>query len=219
MIPRAEATTTASTVAVCNLYRWYSPGTGSYTRPDPLGLLNLSTFSPRTAFGSGIEMLYGYAEMSPLLRVDSLGLKSRVCCRRIPGVGIFGFRHCFIQTEVDGQSTTCGLVGGVFSGLGSNEGQVFRDNGFDRVKKPDKAWGPWNEGCGVDECVMETARNYPNPSFYQLKKGPNSNTFAGTIARKCGLQRPDVGRTPGLDDAPAGPKPNASPIPVQCRLP
>ena len=45
-----------------NLYRWYSAGTGRYSRPDPLGL-------------SANEMnLFAYSRQSPLTRTDPLGL-------------------------------------------------------------------------------------------------------------------------------------------------
>lgn len=48
----------------CHINRWYEHGTGQYTRPDPLGLLE------------GEDHLYVYAQANPLAFTDSLGLTS-----------------------------------------------------------------------------------------------------------------------------------------------
>jgi RHS repeat-associated protein len=45
-----------------NAYRWYEPGTGRYTRPDPLGL------------DEGDVTLYAYAISNPLFNIDPEGL-------------------------------------------------------------------------------------------------------------------------------------------------
>jgi len=44
-----------------NVHRWYQPGTGRYTRPDPIGLI-------------GSINLYGYVEQNPVMKIDPLGL-------------------------------------------------------------------------------------------------------------------------------------------------
>jgi Big-like domain-containing protein len=79
--------------------------------------------------------------------------------------------------------------------------------------------GDWNEDCGTDECVDKTARSYPNPSFYGLLTY-NSNTFAGTIARKCRLSKP-TGRypTPGWDNAASSPAQGVPQIPFNSTPP
>lgn len=73
---------------------------------------------------------------------------------------------------------------------------------------------------------MRTAKGYNNPSQYDFNSGPNSNTFAGTIARECKLAAPSsVGLgTPGWNDSPAPPRkgPDGKPLtpePVRCELP
>lgn len=69
--------------------------------------------------------------------------------------------------------------------------------------------GPWNEDCGVDECVERAVSNYADPSFYRFARGPNSNTFAGTVARKCKLSKTGIGGfAPGYNDPPAHPQRN-----------
>lgn len=201
-----------------HFHRWYSPGTGRYTRPDPLGLVNPNTFSPSSALGSRLEMVYGYAEMNPLLRIDAMGLRSRVCCREIPWIP-GNYRHCFIQIERDGKTARCGLFGGRFTpGDEPGIGQVRPNHSFDDPGESD--CGDWNESCEADQCVVDTAQSYANPSKYRVTAGPNSNTFAGTIARACKLARPaGAGRTPGWNDSPAPRAPGREPIPVECRLP
>ena len=67
-----------------NVHRWYQYGTGRYGRVDPLR-------------SQGDLHPYAYAASNPLLLVDPLGEKSRVCCRKIPVVGVLGFRHCYVS--------------------------------------------------------------------------------------------------------------------------
>jgi hypothetical protein len=58
----------------------------------------------------------------------------------------------------------------------------------------------------VAACMRSAFTSYNNPSLYRLS-GPNSNTFAGTLARTCcaGMvpQPPALGWVPGWDDPPA----------------
>lgn len=140
-----------------NLHRWYQPGVGGYTRPDPLGK-------------GGDAHAYLYALANPLSFIDPAGEKSRVCCVDIP-------------------------------------------------KDPTANCGEWNGDCGVDECVIQKAAAYPNPSQYNAVRGSNSNTFAGEIARACGLERPDGGWARGWNADPAKPKKGRKPIPSPCALP
>jgi hypothetical protein len=58
----------------------------------------------------------------------------------------------------------------------------------------------------VDACLRSAFSAYANPSLYRLL-GPNSNTFAGTLARTCCagmVPKPEaLGWMPGWDDSPA----------------
>jgi RHS repeat-associated protein len=54
-----------------NLNRWYGTGIGRYTKPDPQGK-------------NGDAHAYLYAGANPLLFLDLIGEKSRVCCAEIP---------------------------------------------------------------------------------------------------------------------------------------
>ncbi len=65
----------------------------------------------------------------------------------------------------------------------------------------------------VGQCLRDAFSSYNNPSLYRLS-GPNSNTFAGTLARKCcaGMvpRPPALGWVPGWDDSPAPARPAPS---------
>lgn len=111
------------------MHRWYEAGTGRYTRPDPLGIVD-SRIGP-SVNGDAIRQAYGYAEMNPLLRFDPLGLKSRVCCRRIPFVGLLGSRHCYVETQTEKGRATCGLFGGPASGEPPGTGRIHPNTNFD----------------------------------------------------------------------------------------
>jgi uncharacterized protein RhaS with RHS repeats len=187
-----------------NAHRWYQPQTGRYTRPDPIGI-------------DGDAHPYLYASANPLSFIDPTGEKSRVCCVDIPRLPAV---HCFINIERAGGSTTCGLHGGRFSdGEEGHVGRIRRDKPFDDVNDPTVNCGEWNEDCGTDECVIQTAAGYPNPSQYNGVTGSNSNTFAGEIARACGLQRPKGGWARGWDSDRAKSKKGRKAIPSPCALP
>jgi len=186
-----------------NVHRWYRAEWGRYTQADPVGLGDLLVFT--------------YAVDNPLLFSDPLGLRSRLCCKKIPSVPA---DHCFIQIEKDGKSTTCALHGGLFEeGEEMGVGRIQRDHSFDDPLE--SHCGAWNESCDVDSCVVTTAGNYQNPSKYNAVLGPNSNTFAGTISRRCGLEKPKgAGWTRGWDhNSGAQAKPGRIKIPSPCRLP
>ncbi|HKZ19447.1 MAG TPA: DUF6531 domain-containing protein [Acidimicrobiia bacterium] len=203
-----------------NFFRDYDAAIGRYREPDPLGVVNAVSFSPSTPADDPVRQMYAYAQSNPLIRLDPEGLKSRVCCTKIPVVGFFGFRHCFIETETGSGRATCGLFGGLASGESFATGRIRANDDFDfKARNPD--CGEWNDSCVADSCVVREARNYSNPSRYHLLFGPNSNTFAGTVARACSLKAPNVvgARTPGWNDPPAKPKKGLKPQSVPCGLP
>ena len=177
-----------------NVARWIEPQTGRYTRPDPAG--RLGELHP-----------YLYARGNPVLISDFLGLKSRTCCTPIAGGVLSVFKHCFIEVEDEqGKKTTQALhgMGTPRRDWGGPIGCRFPNDDFNRraPRRPGYECGSWNESCEADECVNREASNYPRASGYSLL-GPNSNTFAGTLSRACGLEAPPgVGwQTPGWDDA------------------
>jgi len=170
-----------------NYFRDYEPATGRYVESDPIGL------------GGGIST-YGYANASPGLFVDPLGLDAQVCCT---GVALVG-NHCFINISTNGRSTTYGLQGPAPWGNSPVPGcgTIFINHGFDDVEN--SKCGPMNSEPEVDECVVGAALQYENPTPYRAVRGPNSNTFASTVAGRCNLKKPFTFRPdPGWGQSPA----------------
>ncbi len=190
-----------------NYYRDYAPSLGRYVESDPIGL-------------KGGFNIYIYSNNLPIVNIDNMGLKARVCCRTIPGLRlILNARHCYIEVIEfwGGARYTYGVIGhnadgSPNGGPTSVQGRKHVNNGFDSGG----ICGPWRvkdtcDGSDVDNCVKKAYNAYPNPSIYRFVSGPNSNTFAGTVARSCSLKKPP-GRllTPGYDDPPASPYINKS---------
>ncbi len=195
-----------------NYHREYDSSLGRYIESDPIGL--------RGGFNG-----YAYVKNVPLGLIDPLGLRAQVCCRKIPRWWIPAV-HCFINEVEDAtpsgpcdggrcpsKTRTVGLHGPAPWGEGRYEhgGDIRTD--FTRFDKPEISdCGEWNTSCGVSGCIDQQIRIYPDPSEYYIG-GPNSNTFAGTISRACGIPKPDGGWAPGWDMPPAGPYTPRTPNP------
>ena len=194
-----------------NVHRWYEPGTGRYGRADPLGR-------------DGDPPPYAYALSNPLTNLDVLGLKVRVCCKKIPltpaPMAAFPFvvpggqaRHCYLDFAEDG---TLGLhnsntaIDGIRASVGLNgPGRIVPNHRFDRDSDsfPNSDCGDFSD-CG-DDCARTAGNAYPPKSVYRLF-GPNSNTLAGSVARQCGLDPPnswELFNAPGWFNSPAKPSP------------
>lgn len=198
-----------STRIGCAFHRWYTPATGRYSRTDPLGR-------------NGDPHPYLYALANPLNFIDPLGLKVRVCCKAIPptlygsvavniqyGLNTKYKRHCYFEF---GDGSTVGLHGptdvlGVLGAVGCKaQSEIQRrqrgQGGFDQRTDLPTNCGPWAE-C-ADDCVNEAVESYPNPTKYCLF-GPNSNSFTGSIERKCPVKPPpasEIRNAPGWYDGP-----------------
>jgi RHS repeat-associated protein len=169
-----------------NYFRDYDSGTGRYLESDPLGL-------------QGGISTYTYARSTPFMATDFLGLKAQVCCRKIPWLPA---AHCFINEEQNRSAAVCkdghcgsqtrrvGLQGPSPWGSSSfkDAGQIHTNDPFDQ---PSQArCGDWNQDCGVSACIDNAIKTYANPSVYNAVHGPNSNTFAATVAGACGISAP-----------------------------
>ena len=169
-----------------NYYRDYNPALGRYMQRDPLGLK------------AGLNE-YVYVQENPLSRIDPYGLRARVCCREIEAISIFTSwitrpYHCFIHEEKDKDpcenceslNRTLGLHGLGFSNARKDgTGTKLINAPFDRPEFSD--CGGWKKDCELSKCLTDQFDAYPDPSFYEPTMGPNSNTFAYTLASRCGI--------------------------------
>ncbi|WP_436129003.1 RHS repeat-associated core domain-containing protein, partial [Acidovorax sp. LjRoot117] len=173
------------------------PRVGRYVTQDPIGLRGgLNSFT--------------YSNNNINIYTDPLGLKSRMCCRKIPNVPA---SHCSIETidDVSGERKTTGLFGGGIAGAPDSKNSgcalIYKNHHFDKqAGGDDTKCGDWTSG--KDDCVKKSAGDYSNPSIYSATMGPNSNTFAFSIAGKCGISSPSnipgLGGAWGSSGAPAG---------------
>lgn len=154
--------------------------------------------------------IYAYVGGNPLKWIDLNGLKARICCRKIPVVPAV---HCFVDTSFGGQWGLHGDWDPPPAGSGiSGQGRIRNDAFFNDPNQ--SVCGPWTDDCDTDDCVRRAIANYPDPSAYNAVFGPNSNTFAGVIARKCKLTRPNYGWARGWHNTPKpySPRPPTDPF-------
>jgi RHS repeat-associated protein len=173
-----------------NVYRWYGVESGRYTRVDPLGL-------------DGGPQIYAYANSSPVSVSDSLGLIAKICCRLLNNVvvgNVLRQRHCYLKSDA---GVTYSLFPQEIKG---------RTVGVPEVNNPDDTGGKCRE-CKCkgtvndkDRCLLNEYNAYPVGN-YSAVGGPNSNSFAGTLAKACckGVIPDDLGSAPSIDDKPPAP--------------
>jgi RHS repeat-associated protein len=195
-----------------NVYRWYEPRSGRYAEADP-------AWNPRR---SREVNPYAYAGGRATLFADPLGLcmsdagsgggsvssnfQVQVCCATGQFNGnVGGWRHCYIK------------IGSMTYEL---EPSNDRTQGFVQYEKepvrPGADCAPTVGDCRLLDCVRKAIASYPNGGAYVISfQGPNSNTFAATVAKACKLNLPGSANnsdSPGWDGTP--PQPPQPPVPV-----
>jgi RHS repeat-associated protein len=170
-----------------NIFRWYRSRWGRYTQADLLDSF-------------GMENEYGYAMENPVTNFDSLGLKAEICCKPLAnfafGVWPLRGRHCFIWD--DGFIYEIQREGGFlfFAGSGHKRMSAGSPSGICKECKP-KCGGGNQRDC-LDRVHNDYLQDAPYPFFF-APFGPNSNTYANTLAEECcqGGFPDDMGWTPG----------------------
>lgn len=166
-----------------NIFRWYRSSWGRYTQADPILGRDPSANDP-----------FGYGKQNPHRYVDAFGLLAEAICSEIAINGIpTPFYHCRIRV-------TCKeCTGGKFGG------PVDTTVGLERNRKTGKldvnemtSYGGKHFDLGVSEadscnfakCVRANAAYFDQFAERWTPQwgptGPNSNTFAGHLARTCG---------------------------------
>jgi RHS repeat-associated protein len=175
----------AETLLHYNYFRGYDAGVGRYVESDPIGL-------------DGGLNTYNYVGGAPLTGEDPFGL-AKFCCRPLDSfVGRWPItkRHCYVVAD---EGTTYGLYPATRAGVRVGIAQIDdpRDRGGDCFDCPKLDCGP-----DQDSCLRNANRAYPVGAYKEL--GPNSNTYAGSLARQCckGGVPSGVRDAPGIDSSP-----------------
>ncbi len=166
---------------------------------------------------SAAQCMKGAQVQVPSLVSSTLIQRTKVCSKRLDNpLGRLGINHSYIddtgsnnclgksmlgnyaiQTLVSGNF----LKGCAIKTATSTDPQGYTPN----VKQCDPKPGVID----LSKCMRDTYNSYVDPSLYKNPSGPNSNTFAATLAKNCCADGSSkgLGRVPGWDDSPAPPCP------------
>ncbi len=172
-----------------NYFRNYDPQIGRYITSDPIGLRD------------GVNT-YAYVSSNPLRFVDLLG-RAKMCCRLLNSIAgsWFGQRHCYVIAD---SGTRYALY--PENGLGIPRTDDPRDTGGECYDCPSFECKDQNGCSNQNECLRKAHNAYPIGGYSLL--GPNSNTYAGVLARSCckGGVPSGVHDAPGVYDSPPNPR-------------
>jgi hypothetical protein len=166
---------------------------------------------------SAAQCMSGAQVRVPSMMSSPLIQRTKVCSKRLeaPVLGWF-FNHSYIDdtgsdnclgSNMVGNYAIQTLVSGNFrkgcaiKTATSTDPQKYTPN----VKQCDPKPGVKD----LSRCLLDAYNSYADPSLYKNPFGPNSNTFAATLAKTCCADGSSkgLGLVPGWNDAPAPPCP------------
>ena len=141
--------------------------------------------------------------------------RAKICSKRLeaPVIGWF-FNHAYIDDTGRDDCLGSRMVGNyavqtLVQGNFRRGCAVKTDRSTDpQGRTPNiKPCDPKPGVADLSRCLRDTFNSYADPSVYANPKGPNSNTFAGTLARACCADPSSsgLGIVPGWDHPPAPP--------------
>jgi len=165
----------------CAFHRWYTPGTGRYSRTDPL-FFTLQDINP-----------YGYVRSNPLFGTDPLGLQTYHCTRPLgkpPGPKtpppIVNHQYaCFLEANgtytCDSTSKQPG-AGAFFDnlqpGTGNNPRDIFDPKSCKQVEPPDTC---------LEDC-LRTMWSQPRSTYAIGPAGEDCQEYTDRVLYQCRVQ-------------------------------
>ena len=184
-----------------NVHRWYENSVGRYARADPIGL------------GGGVNA-YAFALSRPSFFVDLLGLDvAQVCCRPLSPQSGFRFLNKLLDAYRSPQGQHCYVRRADDSGRTVMTWSLDKEDGLalpGTDLPQDFNYQPQEGECGdaicfserMHRCLSSRTARYPvrdYPLFGGVTpftgsiastRRPNSNSFAQSVSRGCGVNEP-----------------------------
>ena len=164
-----------------NVYRWYTPGMGRYTRTDPL-FFTLQDINP-----------YGYARSNPLFGTDPLGLQTYHCTRplgkppgpKTPPPVVNHQYACFLEADgtytcdsTSKQDDAGTVLDDLKPGIGNNPRDIFDPKSCKEVEPPDTC---------LEDC-LRTMWSQPRRTYAIGPAGEDCQEYTDRVLYQCRVQ-------------------------------
>jgi len=163
---------------------------------------------------SAAQCMSGAQVQVPSMVSSTLIQRTKVCSKRLDNpLGLF-FNHSYIDDTGSDNCLGNSMLGNyaiqtLYSGNFLNGCAIKTSTSTDpQGYTPNvKQCNPKSGVTDLSKCMRDAYNNYSDPSVYKNPSGPNSNTFAATLAKTCCADGSStgLGRVPGWDEKPASP--------------